>query len=73
MVVAMGKTETDRKQDEEMGPSIIIYPQPVGSNSRGPGLLTTDPAPAPFEIAHLHLYSNPSVQTVGHTAITFRA
>lgn len=73
MVVATGKTETDRKQDEEMGPSIIVYPQPIGSNSRGPGPLTTDPAPAPFETAHVHLCSNPAVQTAGHTAITVSA
>lgn len=47
MVAAMGKTEIDQKQEEEVGAGIVIYLLPFGSNSRVPGL-TTDPAAAPL-------------------------
>lgn len=56
VVVSMGKTEIDQKQDEGVEPSIITSPEPFGSNSRALGLLTTDPAPVPLEMAHLNLH-----------------
>lgn len=47
MVVAMGTTETDQKQDEEMGPSTVICPQPsvLILEARGPSPLTPHQLP----------------------------
>lgn len=58
--------QIDQKRDEEVEPRLVTHSESFGSNSRAPGLLTTDPAPVPLEMVHLNLHTNPSVQTVGH-------